>query len=190
MYRLALILSFTVSVCKGQIETYQSFFIDHGEVVWSQIYSGEEKTTQKLTEEVLALLKSKSYISNVQYDSGELFADISNLKVDYKKYHAKYFQTSTIIRTGKWFGKMRVSFKDNRYRVIIYGLHFTATQPARTAGKISMEAHPMSGTINEWVLTPMRNSFKKSRFKNLDLLHWQLRELFTIYDNSVINTDW
>jgi len=169
--------------------TYSAFAIDSKEVVWVQVYHAHQPSGQ-LTDRVYDLLKRKSWIKNLHFDGPELVGDIQNFRVDYKRYGGKFLNTSNLIRTGRWSGKMRVSFKDGKYRVIVYGLEYDGRQPAMHAGKMSNQPHSIHGTFTDWVLNSYRTHFKKSRHNNMDIIHFNLKEGFTLKETELIDEDW
>jgi hypothetical protein len=159
--------------------TYRSFSIENNEVVWVQVFTHDSIHHFK-PEAVLEFVKGHPWLANARVDDDEIVADLHDFRVDFKKYNARFIKTSTLIRTGRWDGKVRISFRDGKYRVKVYGLHYVALEPERTAGKLSFEAHQISGTLSQCALHDHRRSFKKSTFFNLDLLHMGLREIFTL----------
>lgn len=187
IYFFALI---TTGVCgQSGITNYQSFVIDNKEVAWAQVYHNEEKA-DTLSQKIFRHLKRKVWIKEIHYDGSDIVAELANYRPDYKRYGGKYMNTSTIIRTGKWDGKVRISFKDEKYRVIIYGLHYVAKQSATTSGKASIEQHEVSGMLSEFVLNDYRNAFRKNRLKNLDILHLSFKDSFTLTADQIIDTEW
>jgi hypothetical protein len=98
--------------------------------------------------------------------------------------------TSNLIRTARWSGKLRIIFKDGKYKVIVYGLEYDARQPAMQAGKMSNESHMVHGTWTDWVLNAYRSHFKKSRHINMDIMHFNLKESFTLTETELIDEDW
>lgn len=98
--------------------------------------------------------------------------------------------TSNLIRTGRWAGKTRISFKDGKYRVIVYGIEYDARQPAMHAGKMSNQPHKIHGTFTDWVLNNYRTHFKRSRHLNMDIMHFNLKEGFTLKETEFIDVDW
>ena len=183
------LLIVTCGFVQHEITNYQSFIIDNKEVVWAQVYhhSGKEDS---LSTRIFQHLKRKIWIRQIQYEGTDIIAELVNYRPDYKRYGGKFINTSTIIRTGKWDGKVRINFKAGKYRVIIYGLHYVAQQSATTSGKASMEQHEVSGMLSTFVLNDYRTSFRKSRMKNLDILHFSFKDSFTLTTDQVINTDW
>jgi hypothetical protein len=170
-------------------KTYSSFSIDNKEVVWIQIYHVAE-SRPVLKDQVLEFLKRKAWISNITTEDNELIADLQNFRVDYKRYGGKYMNTSNLIRSGRWSGKVQISFKDGKYLVVMYALEYDAQQPAMHAGKISNEPHKIHGTWRDWVLNNYRSHFKKRRHANMDLMHFQLKDAFTLTATESIDDDW
>jgi ribosomal protein S8 len=170
-------------------KTYSSFSIDNKEVVWIQIYHVAESRSM-LKEQVLEFLKRKAWISNITTEDNELFADLKNFRVDYKRYGGKYMNTSNLIRSGKWTGKVRISFKEKKYRVIVYALEYDAQQPAMHAGKMSNKPHKIHGTWTNWVLNNYRSQFRRRRHTNMDLMHFQLKDAFTLTATESIDDHW
>lgn len=169
--------------------TYSAFAIDHKEVIWSQVFHAHQ-SADELRQHVYDFLKRKAWIKEIQFDGPEIVADIYNFRVDYKRYGGKYMNTSNLIRTGRWSGKTRISFKDGKYRVIVYGIEYDARQPAMHAGKMSNQPHKIHGTFTDWVLNNYRTHFKKSRHLNMDIMHFNLKEGFTLKETEFIDVDW
>jgi hypothetical protein len=170
-------------------QTYSSFAIDNKEVIWVQVYHTQESATV-LAEHALDFLKRQAWIRNAHFDGREIVADIQDFRIDYKRYGGKYMNTSNLIRTAKWSGKTRITFKDGKYRVIVYGLEYVGRQPAMHAGKMSNQPHEIQGTWTDWVLNKYRTDFRKSRHTNMDILHFNLKDRFTLKQTELIDEDW
>src|SRR5688500_1233553 len=110
-------------------DTYSCFAIDNKEVIWVQVYHAPQPA-DSLFDHVFKSLKRKAWIRNLHTDGDDLVADILGFRTDYKRYGGKYMNTSNLIRTARWSGKTRISFKDGKYRVIVYGIEYDARQPA------------------------------------------------------------
>jgi hypothetical protein len=202
--RLYWVLFCVTHIAFGQsrITNYQSFAIDNKEVIWAQVYHHTETQTLQDTEEysndsienislkLFEHLKRKTWIANIHYEGSDILADLVNYRPDYKRYGGKFVNTSVILRTGQWAGKVRINFKNGKYRALLYGLTYTAMQPASNAGKMSMEQHEISGTLSDFALNNYRTSFKQSRFTNLDILHFSLKDSFTLQTKQLIDSDW
>lgn len=169
--------------------TYSAFTIDNKEVIWVQVYHAQQPS-DVLRDHVLEFLKRQAWLKNVHLDGREIVADISNFRVDYKRYGGKYMNTSNIIRTGRWSGKTRISFKDGKYRVIVYGLEYDGRQPGMHAGKMSNQPHQIHGTWTAWVLNSYRTDFLKKRHTNMDIMHFNLKDGFNLKETEFIDEDW
>ena len=174
---------------QAEITNYQSFTISQREVVWIQVYHNEE-SADSLSMKVFNHLKRKMWIKEIQYEGDDIIAELVNYRPDYKRYGGKFKNTSMIIRTGKWDGKIRISFKEGKYRVIAEGLHYQAKQSTTGSGKATIEQHDISGTLTEFVLDDLRTVFRKSRLKNLDILQLSFKDSFTLTTDQLIDTDW
>jgi hypothetical protein len=193
MKRLSILFSLltlnVLAIAQAEITRYQSFTIDQREVVWAQVYHNEE-SADSLSYKLFNHLKRKSWVRQVQYDGNDIVAELVNYRPDYKRYGGKFRNTSTVIRTGKWDGKVRISFKEGKYRVILESLHYEATQSATGSGKATIEQHGISGTLTEFVLNNYRTAFQKNRLKNLDILQLSFKDSFTLTRDQLIDTDW
>lgn len=169
--------------------TYSAFALENKEVVWVQVYHAAEPA-DSLADHMVTFLKRKAWISDLHFDGSDLVADIRNFRVDYKRYGGKYMNTSNLIRTGRWSGKTRISFKDGKYRVVVYGLEYDARQPAMHAGKMSNQPHKIHGSWTDWVLNNYRTHFKKRRHLNMDIMHFNLKDSFTLTETDFIDDDW
>jgi hypothetical protein len=169
--------------------TYSSFAIDNKEVIWVQVYHGQQPA-DSLSRHLFKFLKRKAWIKNLQYDGDELVADIQSFRTDYKRYGGKYMNTSNLIRTARWSGKTRVSFKDGKYRVVVYGIEYDARQPAMHAGKMNNQPHMIHGTWTDWVLNKYRTHFRKKRHTNMDIMHFNLKDNFSLTETELIDGDW
>ena len=185
---IALIV-FTGLFAQEKDPTYSSFAIDHKEVIWIQVYHAQQPA-DSLADHLYKFLKRKAWIKNLQYDGNELVADIQNFRTDYKRYGGKYMNTSNLIRTARWSAKTRVSFKDGKYRVIVYGIEYDARQPAMHAGKMNNQPHMIHGTWTDWVLNNYRTHFRKKRHNNMDIMHFNLKDSFTLTETELIDEDW
>jgi hypothetical protein len=174
---------------QAEITHYQSFLIENREAVWVQVYHNEE-TSDSLSYKIFNHLKRKSWIKQLQFDGKDIVAELQGYRPDYKRYGAKFRNTSTIIRTGKWNGKVRINFKEGKYRVILEGLNYNAKQSTTGSGKASIEQHDISGTLSEFVLNDYKTSFRKNKLKNLDILQLSFKDSFTLTTDQVIDTDW
>jgi hypothetical protein len=176
-------------IAQQGIVTYQSFSIDNKEVVWAQVYH-QHDSVKDIPSKLFEHLKRKVWIKDIHFEGADILADLMEYRPDYKRYGGKYMNTSSVTRTGRWKGKIRISFKEGKYRVILYGLNYNARQSSSGSGKATIEQHDVSGTLGELVLSNIRSSFKKSRMKDLDILHFSFKDSFTLTFDQVIDRDW
>jgi len=172
-----------------QVPNYLSFSIHNKEVVWEQVYH-DDINPEQLSESLFNHLKSKVWIKDLRYDGEDIVGELANYRPDYKRYGGKFRNTATAIRTGKWDGKVRISFKEGKYRVILEGLHYEAQQAATGSGKATIEQHEISGMLTQWALNNYRDSFRKNRLSNLDILHVSFKDSFTLVADQLIDSDW
>jgi hypothetical protein len=177
------------ALCQPTIKNYRSFAIEYKEVIWVQVYhvnDSIENTAYKLFEH----LKHKLWISNIHLEGNDILADLAQYRVDYRRYGGKFMNTSVIIRSGKWTGKIRISFKEEKYRVVLSDMIYTAQQTTTNLGKMNMEDHEVTGTLSNWALNNYRTSFRKIRFDNLNILHASFKDSFTLRTDQLIDNDW
>lgn len=172
-----------------QNTTYSAFAIDNKEVIWVQVYHTPQPAAI-LSQHVFDFLKRKAWVRNLHVDGPEIVMDLENFRVDYKRFGGRYMNTSSLIRTARWSGKARISFKEGKYRVIVYGLEYDARQPAMNAGKMSNQSHMIHGSFTDWVLNKYRSHFRKNRHVNMDILHAHLKESFTLTETEFVDEDW
>jgi hypothetical protein len=168
---------------------YRSFHIENKEVVWIQVFH-EEPLVDDLSKRLFEHLKNKVWIKNIKFEGPDIVAELNEYRPDYKRYGGKFTNTSSVIRTGKFAGTIRISFKDGKYRVVIEGITYEALQSSTGSGKATIEQHQVSGTLNDFALNNLRTDFKKRNRLNLDILHSSFKDSFTIKVNQVIDEDW
>jgi hypothetical protein len=171
------------------VVAYRSFHIEHKEIVWVQVYH-EEPIIEDLPQRLFNHLKNKVWIKDVKFEGTDIVAELTDYRPDYKRYGGKFTNTSSVIRTGKFEGKIRINFKDGKYRVILDGVTYTALQSSTGSGKATIEQHEVSGTLSTFALNNYRTAFKKRSHLNLDILHSSFKDSFTIKVNQVIDEDW
>lgn len=168
---------------------YRSFHIEHKEVVWVQVYH-EEPVVEKLPERLFNHLKSKVWIKDIRFEGTDIVAELTDYRPDYKRYGGKFTNTSSIVRTGRFAGKVLINFKEGKYRVILQGITYQALQAATGSGKATIEQHEVSGTLSDFALNNLRTNFKKRNALNLDILHSSFKDSFTIKVDQLIDEDW
>jgi hypothetical protein len=177
------------SSAQTEIKNYQAFVVDNKEAIWIEVYHREDDP-KDLHQKVFNHLQKKPWLANLRFEESDIVGELVDYRPDYKRYGGKFMNTSNIIRTGKWKGKLRINFKDGKYRVILYGLQYDALQSSSGSGKATIEQHSVSGSLTEFSLNDLRTSFRKKGLKNLDILHFSFKDSFTIVANQVIDSDW
>lgn len=168
---------------------YRSFHIEHKDVVWVQVYH-EEPVVDKLPERLFNHLKNKAWIKDIKFENTDIVAELVDYRPDYKRYGGKFTNTSSVIRTGRFAGKVRINFKEGKYRVILEGITYAALQASTGSGKATIEQHEVTGTLSDFALNNYRTHFKKRNYLNMDILHSSFKDSFTIKINQVIDEDW
>ncbi len=187
---ISVILLFVAHVVSAQVPVaYRSFHIEHKDVVWVQVYH-EEPVVENLPERLFTHLKNKVWIKDIHFEGTDIVAELTEYRPDYKRYGGKFTNTSSIVRTGRFFGKVRINFKEGKYRVILQGITYKALQASTGSGKATIEQHEVSGTLEDFALNNYRTHFKKRNAVNLDILHSSFKDSFTIKVNQVIDEDW
>ncbi len=188
---MLMLMLFIGHTAAGQraITTYQGFVIANREVAWVRVFHHSDPGPL-LSEKLFNHLKRKVWIENLHYEGKDIVGNLVNYRPDYRRYGGKFRNTSTIIRTGKWDSRLRISVQDGKYRVILEGLHYEALQARTGSGKATIEKHSISGMLTQWALNDYRISFRKKRFTNLDILHMSFSDSFTLVVDQLIDSDW
>lgn len=168
---------------------YRSFHIEDKEIIWVQVYH-EQPVIQNLPQRLFDHLKNKVWIKDIKFEGTDLVAELTEYRPDYKRYGGKFTNTSSVVRTGRFAGKVRVNFKEGKYRVILEGITYSALQSSTGSGKATIEQHEVSGTLSDFALNNYRTDFKKRNALNLDILHSSFKDSFTIKINQVIDENW
>ncbi len=184
-------LCFMFATALGQegIVNYQSFVIENGDVLWAQVYH-HQKSTEEVRQRLFNHLKRKVWIKQIKIEGEDIVAELANYRPDYKRYGGKFMNTSNVIRTGRWSSSVRINFKEEKYRVILFGIEYQALQSSTGSGKATIEEHPIDGSLSEFALNDYRTSFRKTRLMNLDILHLSFKDSFTLTENQLIDSDW
>lgn len=169
--------------------SYRSFHIENKEILWLQVFH-EEHADIDLSKSIFDHLRNKSWIKNLRYEQSTLVAEIHDYRPDYKRYGGKFTNTSSVVRTGKFSGNVRIDFKEGKYRVVLEGITYKALQSSTGSGKATIEQHEVYGTLNDFAMNNLRTGFKKRNHVNLDILHSSFKDSFTIKLNQLIDEDW
>jgi len=171
------------------VTSYQAFSVTNGEVLWVQVYHHDDPANI-LSEKLFNHLRRKTWITDLQREGDDIVGTLINYRPDYKRYGGTFRNTSIVVRTGKWEGKVRINVRNGKYRVILESLHYEAQQPATGSGKATIQKHAVSGNLAQWALNRYRTLFRKKRFTNLDIMHVSFKDSFTLVADQLIDSDW
>ena len=94
----------------------EGFLIENNGVVYKKVFELPNQSETELKKNILSFISKVPNVSNVRIVGDEIFGDITNLKVNYKKYGGSYMST-LIILNHSMFSKLIVQTKENKYRV-------------------------------------------------------------------------
>lgn len=117
-----IILSYT-SYSQDGNTSVEGFVIENNGVVYKKVFELPDQSETELKKNILSFISKVPNVSNVRIVGDEIFGDISNLKVNYKKYGGSYMST-LILLNHSMFGKLIVQTKDTKYRVLIKDIYF------------------------------------------------------------------
>lgn len=111
-----LILSSLSIYSQKQINNFE--IEDGTNIVYKRVFEMKENSK----EEIVSFFQS---LSNVQISdvSDELIGEIEDMNINYKKYGGKYMNT-LILLNQKMNSKIKVQFKDDKYRIILRDIKF------------------------------------------------------------------
>ena len=101
----------------------ENFVIENNGVVYKKVFELPNQSETELKKNILSFISKVPNVSNVRIVGDEIFGDISNLKVNYKKYGGSYMST-LILLNHSMFGKLIVQTKDTKYRILIKDIYF------------------------------------------------------------------
>lgn len=104
-----------VSTAHAQPATFGSFKAEDQEIKFQKVLNQDSITVAKLE----AFYKTLPYISNLTTTGDALTFNVNELVVDFKKFQFRQMDVPTLIQTGKYNGKVTVSVRDGRYRILI-----------------------------------------------------------------------
>ena len=117
-----IIISYT-SYSQDGNTSVEGFVIENNGVVYKKVFELPDQSETELKKNILSFISKVPNVSNVRIVGDEIFGDISNLKVNYKKYGGSYMST-LILLNHSMFGKLIVQTKDTKYRVLIKDIYF------------------------------------------------------------------
>ena len=120
---ITLIIQSLLSYSQEENNSIEDFVIENNGVVYKKVFEIPNQSESELKKNLLSFISKVPNVSNVKEVGDEIFGDITNLKVNYKKYGGSYMST-LILLNHSMFGKLIVQTKDNKYRVLIKDIYF------------------------------------------------------------------
>jgi hypothetical protein len=136
MRRLCLLLLLLPLSTYSQIEAYEGFRIEDREIIWQTVVD-----TTISFEVVKEYYQTQPGFRNVSYTDKSLLADVSDFAIDYTKYGKKSMSLPIITHGYTFSGKLRVDFKEDRYRLTFFGVYMTpiVQAPLLTPGTMTFQ---------------------------------------------------
>jgi hypothetical protein len=130
----------------AQVVTFGNFKIADQEIIYQKVFTQDSITPVKLE----TYYKTLPYVSNVITSSDGVQFDVTDIIVDYKKFQFKPLDTPPIIQTGKYSGKVTISTKDGKYKLMFRSLEVTGDMGYKKVterDQLTKYATKNSGTI-------------------------------------------
>jgi hypothetical protein len=170
---------------------YNSFHLKSKVIYWSRVFDQPGFSADDLQVRMLAHLGKNEVIHHVRVDElGNIVADISKMKINYKKWGVPFIHTSNKISNGIWKGKIKIEFSEEKYRISIYDLEYVAKintfrVPKSVTGSKTFER----GALGESFLNRDKVSFKKSSLRDLDLMNIFFVDQFSLIPERMFDPD-
>lgn len=132
----------------AQIKEYEGFRIEDREIIWQTVVD-----TTIGFEVVKEYYQTQPGFRNVSYTDRSLLADVTDFAMDYTKYGKKSMSLPIITQGYTFSGKLRVDFKEDRYRLTFFGVYMTPIVQAPLL---------RSGTMTFQLLKNNRESIRQS----------------------------
>ena len=168
----------------AQLRSYYNFEIFDNDIVYSQVFTQDSTDEKTLRQQLLYTLRNFPFIRNVEtFEDGVIAADIIDYRLDYKKYGYTLVQTPLEIYKGLWTAKALISFKDNKYRVVVQSLSYNST-PASTT------TYTGGDLLSTLAFTSKRDGFRAGILSVLEFLNKGFSNIFTIQTTVSSNDNW
>jgi hypothetical protein len=160
------------------VASLSNFYIENNTVVYKRVFDLPNQNEKEVKDALLKFINKVPNVSNVRESGNEIFADISNMKINYQKYGGSYM-TTLILLNHSMFAKLIVQIKDNKYRILIKDIYFIDDASLQSlTSKKEMD--------NKTDLTPVITKAHASEFKSSSIivkgmgyLNSQFTDLFT-----------
>ena len=178
---LIIIVSYT-SYSQEVTNSFENFVIENNGVVYKKVFDLPNQSETELKKNILSFISKVPNVSNVRVIGDEIFGDISNLKVNYKKFGGSYMST-LILLNHSMFGKLIVQTKDNKYRVLIKDIYFIDDVSLLSIN--SKKEMDNRTDFTDFITKNGRTEFRSSNTinKGIGYMNSYFTELF-IYSNS------
>ena len=105
------------SVAHSQITSYKNFMIEDREVVYRLV-----NDTSVSVDVYVQFLETLSTVKINQVYDDYIIAEFNNLPVDFRRYGYKWGNTPILVQTYDTSGKLRIDFKNDKYRITLQGI--------------------------------------------------------------------
>jgi hypothetical protein len=179
---LTLIIISFLSYSQDDNTSVENFVIENNGVVYKKVFELPNQSETELKKNILSFISKVPNVSNVRVVGDEIFGDISNLKVNYKKFGGSYMST-LILLNHSMFGKLIVQTKDKKYRVIIKDIYFIDDVSLLSLN--SKKEMDNRTDFTDFITKNSRSEFRSSNtiIKGIGYMNSYFTEIFT-YSNS------
>ncbi len=117
----SILLTIAAVYVHSQPTTYGNFKVADQEIIYQKISVADSITPAKLE----AYYKTLPHVSNIVVQSDGLSFDVTDIIVDYKKFHFSQVNLQPIMQTGKFSGSVVIGVKDGKYRLTMSSIQIT-----------------------------------------------------------------
>lgn len=172
----------------AQLCSYYNFEIVDNDIVYSQVFTQDSTDEKTLRQQMIYTIRKFPFIRNVEtFEDGIVTADLIDYRLDYKKYNNTSFLPLEIYH-GVWTAKALISFKDNRYRVVIQSVSCQTPPPSGLSNK------PPHFLVHEFLstlaFTSKRDGLRPGSLQVLEFLNKGFSNIFTIQATISSNYNW
>jgi hypothetical protein len=167
-------------------QTLHNFFIENEGVIYKRVFDLPKETGLNEKTEVLKFISKVPHVSNVREVGDEILGDITNMKINYKKYGGTSMSTMILVK-GSMFGKLIVQIKENKYRVIVKDIYFIDDQSLYSM--MSKKEMDNRTDFTNSITKDNRTQFRSSStiVTGVGYVDSYLTDIFTYYDGKKEN---
>lgn len=153
-------------------DKYKNFILENNRVFFQKVYEVPGKSASEINKLFYNLINSNKCLS---YDRDITNFNLSNFKIDYKKYGYSYMDITLYISQSLFNANGKVDFKDGKYRVTLFDISYTSENEFTLGGVTTkLEHEPIEGTI----VKNNKALFRKSQQDNIALMSNNFNDLF------------